>query len=199
MFLILIFILGFGMEISSKAVMRVPVILLASQSQQNPGSTATPNSSTEPSATQNSVPPGAGSQESGVSTPAKEPVKKSSSSPAATHRVAAHKKKRHKRNPSGKVVVKNGSTPDPAVQFSTTASPAQASHERQTTAGLMTSTGANLQKLSEHPLTNAQKDMMTQIRTYMQQAKNAEDAGDLQSAYNLALKANLLSNELVRK
>jgi hypothetical protein len=36
-----------------------------------------------------------------------------------------------------------------------------------------------------------------QTKSYMDQAKKALDDGDLQRAYNLALKANLLSAELV--
>jgi hypothetical protein len=95
--------------------------------------------------------------------------------------------------------VRNGSTSDPSVEFSTTASPEQATHERQNTAGLLAATEANLQKVSGHPLNSTQQDMVKQIRGYMQQAKSAGDAGDLQSAQNLALKAQLLSSELVRK
>jgi hypothetical protein len=38
--------------------------------------------------------------------------------------------------------------------------------------------------------------MENQIRSYMQQAKEASASGDLERAYNLAVKAHLLSNEL---
>jgi len=39
--------------------------------------------------------------------------------------------------------------------------------------------------------------MVNQIRNYMQQAKTAETAGDLQRARNLAFKAQLLSDEVL--
>lgn len=115
--------------------------------------------------------------------------------------TSASQRKQHRKPHSKprKVVVRNGSTTDPSVQFSTTASPEQATHERQSTAGLLATAQANLQKLSGHHLSSSQQDMVTQIRGYMRQAKSAEDAGDLQSAQNLALKAQLLSSDLVRK
>lgn len=114
--------------------------------------------------------------------------------------TAAHKKK-HKTaaQPPHNVVVKNGSTSDPSTQFSSPLSPEQASRKKQDTAGLLTKADANLQGLSGHQLTASQQDTSAQVRSYMQQAKAAEESGDLQGAHNLAVKAVLLSNELVRK
>jgi len=40
--------------------------------------------------------------------------------------------------------------------------------------------------------------MVNQIRNYIQQAKAAETTGDLQRARNLAFKAHLLSDEVLR-
>jgi hypothetical protein len=40
---------------------------------------------------------------------------------------------------------------------------------------------------------------MKQIRAYMEQAKSADAAGELQRARNLAVKAHLLSDELVKQ
>jgi hypothetical protein len=37
-----------------------------------------------------------------------------------------------------------------------------------------------------------------QIQTYVEQARTAEAAGDLDRAHNLAVKAQLLSDDLVR-
>jgi hypothetical protein len=109
---------------------------------------------------------------------------------------SVHKKKRS-RKPS-KVVVRNGSTADPSTQFSTGMSPEQASQERRNTAGLLATTNSNLQKVSGRQLNPHQLDMLKQVRSYIEQAKSADDAGDLQSAHNLALKAQLLSTELTR-
>jgi hypothetical protein len=123
------------------------------------------------------------------------PPKKSPASPTAVHKKK-HKKAAH--SPQN-VVVQNGSTSDPATQFSTSLSPEQASREKQDTAGLLAKADANLQGLSGHQLNASQQDTSAQVRSYIQQAKAAEDSGDLQGAHNLAVKAALLSNELLKK
>jgi hypothetical protein len=166
-----------------------PVALEISQGQDAP-----------PSAEQNTAPSGHSAA------PATMPSAHSSDSPSnsasnnAQTTATPKKRKRQKQHPdSSKVVVRNGSTPDPSVQFSTTASPEQAAHERRDTAGLLAATDTNLRKLSGRVLNSSQQDMLTQIRSYMQQAKSAQNAGDLQGAHSLALKAQLLSAELLRK
>ena len=97
-----------------------------------------------------------------------------------------------------KTVVRNGSTADPVVQLAPSVTEQQASQQRQSTAQLLTATEANLNKISTRQLTSAQQDMVNQIRNYVQQAKVAENAGDLQRARNLAFKAQLLSDEVLR-
>ena len=97
-----------------------------------------------------------------------------------------------------KTVVRNGSTADPVVQLAPSVTDQQASQQRQSTAQLLAATDANLTKISARQLTSSQHDMVNQIRNYMQQAKTAETAGDLQRARNLAFKAQLLSDEVLR-
>jgi hypothetical protein len=43
-----------------------------------------------------------------------------------------------------------------------------------------------------------QQDSVSQIRKYMEQAKTAEDEGDVQRAQNLASKALMLSDDLLK-
>jgi hypothetical protein len=95
-------------------------------------------------------------------------------------------------------VVKNGSAVDPKVQLTPSMSPQQASSQRQGTNELLASTDENLKKISERSLASDQKDMVQQIRKYVEQAKEATDAGDLDRAHNLALKASLLAEELAK-
>ena len=97
-----------------------------------------------------------------------------------------------------KTVVRNGSTADPVVQLAPSVTDQQASQQRQSTAQLLAATDANLTKISARQLTSSQQDMVNQIHNYMQQAKAAETAGDLQRARNLAFKAQLLSDEVLR-
>jgi hypothetical protein len=96
-----------------------------------------------------------------------------------------------------KVVVRNGGTGEPSVQLSPRLSQDQASEQRNNTDKLLAITDANLKQISGQQLSSTQQDSVTQIRSYMQQAKAATSAGDLERAHNLAFKAQLLSNELV--
>jgi hypothetical protein len=120
---------------------------------------------------------------------------------------ASQKKKHRKRKPTatkqgpdpGKRVVRNGSTEEPVMQLSPGLSDNEASSERQNTIQLLTTADTNLQKMSGRQLNTTQQDVVSQIRKYIEQAKEAETAGDLQRARNLALKARLLSDDLVRQ
>ena len=94
--------------------------------------------------------------------------------------------------------MRNGSTSDPTVQIAPRVSQQQASQERQNVDHLLATTAGNLQKLSSRQLSATQQEVVKQIRMYMDQAKDATGAGDLQRAQNLASKARLLSDELVR-
>lgn len=68
---------------------------------------------------------------------------------------------------------------------------------RQNTGQLLDATENNLKKLTRQ-LSDNEQATVRQIRTYILQAKAAVNDGDLERAYNLATKANLLSNELVK-
>jgi hypothetical protein len=123
----------------------------------------------------------------------------------ATSGSKTKKRRRHKpaatkpgSDPS-KRVVRNGSTDEPIIQLSPGLSDNQASSERQNTIQLLTTADTNLQKMSGRQFNATQQDVVSQIRKYIEQAKEAETAGDLQRAHNLALKARLLSDDLVRQ
>ena len=63
----------------------------------------------------------------------------------------------------------------------------------------MGSTEENLKKLTGRQLSASQQDMVTQIRQYMEQAKAAIASGDTERGRSLALKANLLSQDLTKQ
>ena len=94
-----------------------------------------------------------------------------------------------------KTVVRNGSAADPTVDLSPAPGPQEASRV-QAYNQLLITTDANLQKISGRQLSPDQQDTVKQIKSYMEQAKGAAKDGDIQRAYNLAVKANLLSAEL---
>ncbi len=98
-----------------------------------------------------------------------------------------------------KKVVRNGGTADPVVQLAPSMSAEQASTQRQNTSQLLAATDANLKRISSRPMNSSQQASVSQIRKYMEQAKAAEQAGDVQRAQNLASKALLLSDDLAKQ
>ena len=73
----------------------------------------------------------------------------------------------------------------------------EAIHSRMTTEQLLTSTNQNLNNI-RRTLTNDEREMVMQIRLYMQQSRTATNDGDLVRAHTLALKAHLLSDDLAK-
>ena len=97
-----------------------------------------------------------------------------------------------------KTVVRNGGTGDAKVAISPGMSDQQASQKLQNTNQLLTSTDANLKQIAPRQLNSSQQDTVKQIKSYVDQAKVAVSKGDVERAYNLASKANMLSADLVR-
>ncbi len=115
-----------------------------------------------------------------------------------THRT--HKKVIPKSSTeSNKVVVRNGGANEGSAQLTPATTPAQARHQRASTASLLAATDANLKRVAGRQLTPAQQSMLEEIQTYMRQAKTAAASADTNRAQTLAYKARLLSDELARK
>jgi len=95
-------------------------------------------------------------------------------------------------------VIRNGGSDEPTVQLTGGATAQQASIERSTTDQLNAASEENLKKLTGRQLTPTQQDMVTQIQEFMEQSKKAVAEGDLDRGHNLALKAHVLSDELVK-
>ena len=118
--------------------------------------------------------------------------------------ASATKKHAHKKQPAkttdapAKVVVPNGSTADPQQQFSSGRNATLAPHQVQSVNQLLDATESNLKQISGRTLNATQQDTVKQIRSYMDQAHKAVDSGDGDRARNLALKAHLLSDDLVK-
>lgn len=146
-----------------------------------------------------SVPP-APSQETPSAKPKAAETKPPSAKKSVSKKRARRKKKAAKQDSTpDKVVVRNGSTAEPSVQLAPTVPEQQASNQQQNTTHLLDNTEANLKKISVRRLSVSQKETVTQIRSYMEQAKTAANAGDVQRANNLAVKAQLLSEELLKQ
>jgi hypothetical protein len=84
------------------------------------------------------------------------------------------------------------------VELKGNADTEQASQERATAEQLAAATEENLKKIAGRTLSSGQQDMLNQIKQFMGQSKEAVAAGDLERGRNLANKAHLLSEELVK-
>ena len=85
--------------------------------------------------------------------------------------------------------------PDPAIAADVTS--AQLTRQKQSTAQLLDETEKSISGLKGQ--SHDEEEMLTQIRSYVNQSRKATSDGDFERAYNLATKAHLLSNALVKK
>ncbi|MGA8620272.1 MAG: hypothetical protein WB660_17335 [Candidatus Sulfotelmatobacter sp.] len=122
----------------------------------------------------------------------------SSCSTAAPAPNSAENSASSKPCPPPKKVVRNGGSDEPAVKLTPGATAAQASYERFTAEQLREATEENLKKIDGRQLNPSQQEMVSQIKQFMEQSKKAVAAGDVDRAHNLALKARLLSDELLK-
>jgi hypothetical protein len=97
-----------------------------------------------------------------------------------------------------RIVIQPGNTTEAGGSISPgESSHSEDAHRRQTTEQLMNSTEANL-KAIKRVLNPNEQATLQQVRSFMTQAQAAINAQDLVRAHNLAMKAHLLSDELVR-
>jgi hypothetical protein len=87
------------------------------------------------------------------------------------------------------------SAPDPAIAADMTS--AQLTRQKQLTAQLLDETEKSIGGLKG--LSHDEEEMLAQIRSYVSQSRKATSEGDFERAYNLATKAHLLSDALVKK
>ena len=96
------------------------------------------------------------------------------------------------------MIVRHGGTSEPSIQFAGGPAITATSNQRDPSHQMLDATEANLKKLAGKQLTANQQDMVSQTRQFMQQSKDAVQAGDLDRARTLAWKAEVLSEELVK-
>jgi len=83
------------------------------------------------------------------------------------------------------------------TQLTAANSPQEALHQQLNTTQQLETTENNLKTLNRS-LNSDEQAMIQHIRSYMQQARTALDEKDFERAYNLAYKARLLSDELIK-
>ena len=82
------------------------------------------------------------------------------------------------------------------VELSPGMSPQQISDQRERITQLLAKSAEDLKLVSTRQLNESQQDTVKQIKSYIEQANQADKDGDVQRAHNLAVKASLLSAEL---
>jgi len=100
--------------------------------------------------------------------------------------------------PPTKVVVPHGGTSEPSIQLAGGPTTDQAAKQRQVVDQLLGVTETNLKKIAGQQLNSSQQDTLAQSRAFVKQSRDAVESGDLDRARNLAWKAELLSEDLLK-
>ncbi len=122
--------------------------------------------------------------------------------PAAEEKPPVKKHPRVAKKPQQPPATAPATQPQPQrpaedTQLTATNNPQEALHQQLNTTQLLDATESNLKTLSRSLSTDEQA-MIQHIRSYMQQSRTALDQKDFERAYNLAYKARLLSDELIK-
>ena len=99
---------------------------------------------------------------------------------------------------TGAQIARNTPPAAPPAPITATLPPDQVLHTRGTTEQLLQSTEQNLAAI-RRALSTVERDMVEQARVYITQSRSATQDGDSARAYNLAMKAHLLSDELIKQ
>lgn len=94
-------------------------------------------------------------------------------------------------------VVRNGGADEPRIELEG-GTPAQQASSARSAEEINSATEENLNKLQGRQLDSNQMQTMSQIRQFMEESRKAVAAGDPERAQNLATKARLLSEELLK-
>lgn len=97
-----------------------------------------------------------------------------------------------------KVIVRRGGADEPTAQIVTGMAPEKANRQRQRAEELLKSTDEILRRADPHAFDVPQQETVSQIRNYMEGARAALKEGDISRAHTLALKADLLANDLTK-
>jgi outer membrane biosynthesis protein TonB len=88
-------------------------------------------------------------------------------------------------------------TPDHSVQITADVPRAAVQSQKQNTENLLRNSEGRLGQINRN-LSESEQGMLRQARNYITQSNQALQGGDVERAYNLAVKANLLANELAK-
>jgi len=140
-------------------------------------------------------------------TPAEEAAKPNPQKPPSSRSANGVRKRRSRAHKLGtatadgeprKIVVHRGVASEPFAQIVPGITLEEASHQRENAEQLLSSTDSNLKQLVARTLKPNRQEIVVQIRQYIDGARTALKESDTQRAHTLALKAYLLSDDLVK-
>lgn len=99
--------------------------------------------------------------------------------------------------PPTRVIVEDDEPVKTAPPLSASVSGSATSQQRRATEHLIQAAEINLKELNR-TLTPEEETFVRRVRSFITQSRAASEQGDLERAYNLALKAQLLSDELLK-
>ncbi len=97
-----------------------------------------------------------------------------------------------------KIVVREGGADEPEAQIVTGMTIQEASTERRETERFLDAADENLKRVAGRTLDEQQQATISQIHNYAERARSALKEGDISRGHTLALKANLLADDLVK-
>lgn len=95
-------------------------------------------------------------------------------------------------------MVREGGAEEPAVQIVTGLPAEEASSERREAEKFLDAADENLKRVAGRSLDALQQETISQIHNYVERARSALREGDISRGHTLALKANLLADDLVK-
>jgi hypothetical protein len=152
-----------------------------------------------PQATQQAVSSSVGQPQSAVSAPAAGAKTKTKTGSSNKKNKSKQALTKNPNAPPPKRVVPDGGSSATQMNFEPAETGDRAARDRNETDHLLGAADLNLQQLSFRQLSPADREMMKQIRSYMDQAKGAMAEGDYDLGKNLASKANQLSADMLRR
>ncbi len=129
--------------------------------------------------------------------PKKKPAKKAAAPPQGQQPAQASAPPPAAPAKTSKLIIQEGGTSNSRGELAAGVGLEDPSAHKQTTEELLQSTQANLNTINR-PLSPDEQAMVAQIKDYMAQSRKATADSDTVRARNLALKAHLLSDELVK-
>jgi len=97
-----------------------------------------------------------------------------------------------------KIVVREGGASEPSTQIVTGMPVAEANQQRQETEKLMDAAEEDMKRVMGRILDAQQQETVSQVHNYVERARAALKEGDISRGHTLALKADLLADDLVK-